>query len=129
MSVYVITVECELEAGFRCLMTMAMGRFSITSTYRRPYLGRYCCVNDENVSFSLCRDFATMVSNTIGNFPVTETPGNGDLPLGNAENQVLETVFGRAFDDNKVVVLGHDNDGIKLQNCKYFRRIWLFFRF
>ena len=74
MSVYVPTVERELEAGLRCSMTMAMGRFSMASTCGRPYLGKYCCVNDGKVSFNSRRDFAAMVSKTNDDFQEPETP-------------------------------------------------------
>ena len=74
MSVYVPTVEREFDAGFRCSITIAIGRFSIASTCGRPYLGRYCWVNDGNVSFNSLRDFAAIVSSTSDDFPEPETP-------------------------------------------------------
>ena len=74
MSVYVPTVERELEVGFLCSITMAMGKFSMSPTWGRPYLGRYCCVKDGKVSFNSRRDLAAMVSKTNDDFPDPDTP-------------------------------------------------------
>lgn len=68
------TVERELEAGFFWSMTMATGRLSMLPTCGRPYLGRYCCTNEGNVSFSSLRDLAAMVSSTSEDLPEPDTP-------------------------------------------------------
>ena len=69
-------MERELEAGFFWSMTMATGRLSMLPTCGRPYLGRYCCTNEGNVSFSSLRDLAAMVSSTSEDLPEPDTPVN-----------------------------------------------------
>ena len=45
-------------------------------TCGRPYLGRYCCTNEGNVSFNSLRDLAAMVSSTSEDLPEPDTPVN-----------------------------------------------------
>ena len=64
-------------------MTMAMGRFWMSPTCGRPYLGRYCCVKEGKVSLSSRRDLAAMVSSTSDDFPDPDTPVTTVIfPLG-----------------------------------------------